>query len=240
VYWSPYQKLEVFSIGDNQYQIDVNNVGYMSIANATPDFVTRHPELAKQLESSSYDSPFRFAANTNRVLVIGAGAGNDAAVALRHGADYVDAIEIDPLIYSIGKRLHPEHPYDSPKVHVVINDARNFLRQDHEKYDMIVFGLLDSHTGFSGYSNVRVDNYVYTEESFRDARRLLKPDGILYLSWRVTDGADQRDPVGRLYTAFDGELVRQSLGGAALLLDDEPMSVSSGKKIHRMVARKVR
>ena len=70
--------------------------------------------------------------------------------------------------------------------------------------------------------------------------QVLKPDGILYLSWRVTDGADQRDPVGRLYTAFDGELVRQSLGGAALLLDDEPMSVSSGKKIHRMVARKVR
>ena len=66
----------------------------------------------------------------------------------------------------------------------------------------------------------------------------LKPNGILYLSWRVTDGADQRDPVGRLYTAFDGGLVRAALGGAVLLLDDEPVSLSSGKKIHRMVARK--
>ncbi|MEO8127803.1 MAG: hypothetical protein ABI822_11965, partial [Bryobacteraceae bacterium] len=109
------------------------------------------------------------------------------AAALRHGAEYVDAVEIDPMIYSIGKRLHPEHPYDSPKVHVVINDARNFLRQNHEKYDMIVFGLLDSHTGFSGYSNVRVDNYVYTEESLRDARRLLKPDGILALKFEVRE-----------------------------------------------------
>jgi SAM-dependent methyltransferase len=67
---------------------------------------------------------------------------------------------------------------------------------------------------------------------------VLKPNGILYLSWRVTDGADQRDPAGRLYTAFDGNLVREVLAGAVVLLDDEPLSVSSGKKIHRLVARK--
>jgi spermidine synthase len=187
VYWSPYQKLEVTDFGDSQYQIYVNNAGYMSIANGTPEFVARHPELGQQFENSSYDSPFHFAGSKNRVLVIGAGAGNDAAAALRQGAAYVDAVEIDPLIYSIGKRLHPEHPYDSPKVHVVINDARNFLRQNHEKYDVIVFGLLDSHTGFSGYSNVRVDNYVYTEESFRDARRLLTPEGILALKFEVRE-----------------------------------------------------
>jgi SAM-dependent methyltransferase len=70
--------------------------------------------------------------------------------------------------------------------------------------------------------------------------QVLKPDGILYLSWRVTEGADRRDPVGRLYTAFDGELVRKALGGAAVLLDDEPVSLSSAKTIHRIVARKDR
>jgi spermidine synthase len=187
VYWSPYQKLQVTDAGDSQYQIDVNNVGYMSIANVTAAFVARHPELAQQFEGSSYDSPFHFAGSKDLILVIGAGAGNDVAAALRHGASHVDAVEIDPLIYSIGKRLHPEHPYDSPKVHVVINDARNFLRQNHAKYDIIVFGLLDSHTGFSGYSNMRVDNYVYTEESFRDARRLLTPDGILVLKFEVRE-----------------------------------------------------
>jgi spermidine synthase len=185
VYWSPYQKLEVTTDAENQYQIDVNNVGYMAIANVSPGLLARYPEVARQYQSSSYDSPFHFAQSNKRVLIIGSGAGNDVAAALRHGAEHVDAVEIDPLIYSIGKRLHPEHPYDSPKVHVVINDARNFLRQNHEKYDFIVFGLLDSHTEFSGYSNVRVDNYVYTEESFRDARRLLNPEGILALKFEV-------------------------------------------------------
>lgn len=68
---------------------------------------------------------------------------------------------------------------------------------------------------------------------------LLRPNGILYLSWRVTDGADQRDAMGRLYTAFDGSVVREALADAVvLLLDDEPVSVSSGRKIHRVVARK--
>ncbi len=185
VYWSPYQKLEVSDVGENQYQIDVNNVGYMSIANVSAEFMGRHPELAEQVEASSYDSPFHFARSTDRVLIVGAGAGNDAAAALRHGAAHVDAVEIDPLIYSVGRHLHPERPYDSAKVHVIINDARNFLRQNHQPYDVIVFGLLDSHTGFSGYSNVRVDNYVYTEESFSDARRLLRPEGILALKFEV-------------------------------------------------------
>lgn len=69
---------------------------------------------------------------------------------------------------------------------------------------------------------------------------ILKPNGILYLSWRVTNGADQRDPHGRLYSAFESALIREGLeGAAALLLDDEPVSASSGKKIHRIVARKL-
>jgi spermidine synthase len=185
VYWSPYQKLSVTDVGNQQYDIDVNNEGYMSIANASPEFLAKNPQLASKIQDSSYDSPFHFAENANRVLVIGAGAGNDAAAALRHGASHVDAVEIDPLISTVGTRLHPEHPYSSPKVHLITNDARNYLRKCQDKYDVIIFGLLDSHTEFSGYSNMRVDNYVYTEESFSDARRLLNKDGILVLKFEV-------------------------------------------------------
>ena len=188
VYWSPYQKLSVEHYGnpaDRQYQIEVNNEGYMSIANVSPEFVAQHPQVASSIQDSSYDSPFRFTRGANNVLVVGAGAGNDVAAALRHGASRVDAVEIDPLILSLGERLHPEHPYTSPNVHLINNDARNFLRRCRNQYDVIIFGLLDSHTEFSGYSNMRVDNYVYTEESFRDARRLLAPDGILVLKFEV-------------------------------------------------------
>jgi hypothetical protein len=67
---------------------------------------------------------------------------------------------------------------------------------------------------------------------------VLRPGGVFYVSWRVTEGSDQRDSLGRLYSAFDAQLVRGALSGAERLLDDEPVSASSGKKIHRIVVRR--
>ncbi|MGA3370213.1 MAG: hypothetical protein ABSC48_00460 [Terracidiphilus sp.] len=233
VYWSPYQKLSVQDDGNRQYTINVNNEGYMTIANVSPASLASDPELAETYQDSSYDSPFQFAQSTNRVLIVGAGAGNDVAAALRHGASHVDAVEIDPLISTLGARLHPEAPYASPKVRLITNDARNFMRQCHDKYDVIIFGLLDSHTEFSGYSNMRVDNYVYTEESFRDARQLLNPDGILVLKFEV------RQPwtwIGqRFYAMLSHTFPRppltyyaeqiESLSGATVFIDSDSESL---------------
>ena len=73
--------------------------------------------------------------------------------------------------------------------------------------------------------------------SVRRMMAILKPGGILYVSWRVTEGIDVRDPWGRLYAAFDRSLVLTPLAGAAILVDDETVSASSGKQIHRVVAR---
>src|SRR4030081_276918 len=67
---------------------------------------------------------------------------------------------------------------------------------------------------------------------------ILRPGGVLYLSWRVTEGADQRDTHGRLYAAFDKRCVTRALAGATTLLDEQTVSASSGKTIHRIIARK--
>jgi SAM-dependent methyltransferase len=67
---------------------------------------------------------------------------------------------------------------------------------------------------------------------------IVRPNGVLYLSWRVTKDADQRDKGGRLYAAFDRSLVRNALAGCAILYDKEIVSVSSGKVIHVIIARK--
>jgi spermidine synthase len=185
-YWSPYQKLDLFSRGEGRYMIYVNSTGYMSIANLTASYLARHPDIAQTYRAeSSYDAPYRFAEGVDHVLIVGAGAGNDAAAALRNGAAQVDAVEIDPVIYYLGEQFHPERPYQSAQVHMILNDARAYLRETPEKYDVIVFGLLDSHTQFSDYSNMRIDNYVYTEEAFREARRLLKPHGVLVVKFEV-------------------------------------------------------
>ncbi len=67
---------------------------------------------------------------------------------------------------------------------------------------------------------------------------ILRPGGTLYMSWRVIGAADQRDNQGRLYSAFDKALVAAALAGATILLDEETVSASSGKAIHRIIARK--
>ena len=65
---------------------------------------------------------------------------------------------------------------------------------------------------------------------------LLKPGGVLYLSWRVTDGDSARDSAGRLYSAFNPALVTGALEGKTIALDEEAVNRSSGKRVQRIVA----
>ena len=74
--------------------------------------------------------------------------------------------------------------------------------------------------------------------SVRRLVALLEEDGILHLSWRVTEGSSRRDDQGRLYTAFDRSLVDAALTNARIELDERVVSTSSGKTVHRIVARK--
>ena len=67
---------------------------------------------------------------------------------------------------------------------------------------------------------------------------ILVPGGVLYLSWRVTEGADRRDEHGRLYAAFDPQQVMGALKSTEILHDEQVGSLSSGKLIRRVVARK--
>ncbi|HUO25499.1 MAG TPA: hypothetical protein VMU61_07515 [Candidatus Aquilonibacter sp.] len=189
--WTPYQQIEFTRIRDSSGEmikglVQVNHVGYQLIVNLTSDFLSRHPRLMQEpIDENPYNLPFRFAAPAPSVLVIGSGTGNDVAAALRNGSASVDAVEIDPAILEIGRKEHPEHPYDSPRVSVYLTDARAFLKRSPRKYDLILFGLLDSHTQLSDYANMRIDNFVYTEESFQEAKAHLKPDGIIFLKFEV-------------------------------------------------------
>ena len=116
-----------------------------------------------------------------RVLIIGAGNGNDVARALLWAAPdaQIDAVEIDPVIQQLGAQYHPDQPFQDPRVKVYINDGRNFLRDAKpETYDLVVFALIDSLVLQSGYSNLRLESYLFTLESFQDVRRVLKPTGV--------------------------------------------------------------
>jgi SAM-dependent methyltransferase len=191
IFWTPYQQIDIqrMQFPDGEFRsalISVNHTGYQWMVNLSPAFLARHPGLLTQPpQNHPYNLPYRFARPAPEVLILGAGNGNDASAALRNGSPHVDAVEIDPAIRALGLREHPEHPYASPRVSLHLTDARAFLKRTQRQYDLIIYGFLDSHTQFSDYSNMRIDNFVYTEESFREARRHLRPDGVIFVQFEV-------------------------------------------------------
>ncbi|KWF01487.1 class I SAM-dependent methyltransferase [Burkholderia pseudomultivorans] len=68
---------------------------------------------------------------------------------------------------------------------------------------------------------------------------LLMPGGTLYLSWRVAGSGALRDERGRLYTPLDAARMRAALGAGVRVIDEhEVVSASSGKRVHRLIARR--
>ncbi|MBX3193092.1 MAG: methyltransferase domain-containing protein [Labilithrix sp.] len=114
----------------------------------------------------------------DQVLIVGCGAGNDVNVALAHGAEHVDGVDINPMGIEMGQRLHPDKPYASPKVSLYVDDGRAFLRQNDKKYDLIAYALPDSTGVVSSHANMRMESYLFTVEAFRAVKTHLAVDGI--------------------------------------------------------------
>ena len=175
--WSSYQKLVGHDTGDGYY-LQISDVFFQRARDLRPE---ANAERGFN-PAPRYDAIYELLDQKDSVLVVGAGMGNDVAAALRNGARRVDAVEIDSAIVNLGRSDHPEDPYADQRVRVIVDDARSaFGKLPPESYDVVVFGALDSHTQL-GISSVRLDNYVFTLESFAAARRLLKPGGSIVIS----------------------------------------------------------
>lgn len=195
--WSPYYKIDVGplqTVADPEtgqvlhfnrvvgYTLEVNNDYHQMMLDLSP----RQDEPAFLASwRTLYEVPYRNDARLPEgpVLVVGAGTGNDVAAALRKTRRRIDAVDIDPSILELGLRYHFEQPYQNPRVRRVVDDARSFFQESRDRYALIVFGFLDSHTLLSSFSSLRLDNFVYTEESMRAVRERLLPGGEVYLTF---------------------------------------------------------
>ena len=209
--WSPYNRLDLAQIfiEDDEgalievgVDLTVQHAWYQSAIDLSTEFLSilreRAPEEGEALAeiAESYNLPYWLAPAGSQVVVVGSGMGNNVAAALRNGMGSVVAVEIDPAIVELGIQYHPEHPYSDQLVQVIVDDARSFFNKTSSRYDLVVFGLLDSHTLLSGFSSVRLDSYVYTLESFQQARGILKEDGYLVITFAANDWIRER--LGRM------------------------------------------
>lgn len=185
--YSPYYRLQYETLEkENQTRVLTNG----SLHQIMLPLHTPQEEMSEYTVavSKGFHQPFQyFDTPPKDVLILGAGTGNDIAICLLEGAESIDAVEIDPQIQKLGKAMHPSQPYQSDKVTAHITDARTYLSNCQKKYDLILFGTLDSMTKTSAMSGVRLDNFVYTQECFETASKLLKPDGGIICHFRVTE-----------------------------------------------------
>lgn len=194
VIWSPYYRIDLKPLSLHGrdgiahplgFNVEVNHDAILGAYNFSSAYLQTLPSDVRSQLLDYYNVSYRiFGPRFRHIAVLGAGAGNDVAAALRNGVERVNAVEIDPGIIDVGRRFHPESPYSSSKVNIINGDARTFLREKgNNGYDMIVFGALDSHAVFSSMSSVRIDNYVYTVESFSEALSHLDRNGILAVTF---------------------------------------------------------
>jgi len=220
--YSPYQLLERGLDERGLTMIRAAGHYYQRVHDLSTNVVAAFPD--RQPVRDYYELPYRIHPNARNVAVVGAGTGNDVAAALRSGVAHVDAIEIDPAIMSIGAVYHPEQPYFNERVNPVVNDARTYLRGTTNRYDMIVYGMLDSHTLLSHASSVRLDSFVYTLEGIRDAKNRLVDDGIVSLSFCVVAPEIGRKIYLMMQQAFDGRppvCIRATYDGSVIFLQSK-------------------
>lgn len=186
--FSPYNRIVVYGDPTTTLELQVNRDFHQYMMNLTEAHLTS-PTLNEEQRTALkdvrglYDLPFSLNANRRTALVVGAGTGNDVQAALRNGYAQVTSVDIDGRIIALGRSHHPERPYANPAVRPVVDDARAFFeRHRDERFDVVCFGLLDSHAMSSAMSTLRLDNYVYTEEGIRAAWARVGPEGHLSLA----------------------------------------------------------
>ncbi len=169
--WSPYNKLSVAARGGHApaLYVSANNIPYQA---------ARSLALLRQ-QKPFYWYPYRHVtkASLGNVLIIGAGTGNDTAVALASGARHIDSVEIDPQLLHIGRQSAPSHPYGSPLVTTHVADGREYLQDTNKKYNLILFALPDSLAAVSGQSAVRLESFLLTSQSVSAVKSHLAPGG---------------------------------------------------------------
>ncbi|HWL91063.1 MAG TPA: spermidine synthase, partial [Actinomycetota bacterium] len=170
--WSPYYRVTTRAVEeDGSVAINVNGRPHQRIM----------PLAFMEATQTFRFEPYRHAPDNplTDVLIIGAGSGNDVAIALSRGAGHIDAVEIDPLLYRLGRDSHPDRPYQDTRVSAHVEDGRSYLHDSEQRYDLVLYAIPDSLTVLAGQSSLRLESYLLTREAMQEVREHLKPNGVV-------------------------------------------------------------
>jgi len=125
-----------------------------------------------------------------KVLLIGGGVGGPLKEILKHPVKKVDYVELDPLIIELSEKHLPL--IEDKRVNVAHVDGRLFVKSAaSENYDVIILNIPDPYNAML--------NRFYSMEFFREAKKILTPDGIF--SFSLTSSENYLNPEQAYYFA---------------------------------------
>lgn len=158
--------------------------------------------------------------NRPHVLILGAGGGSDVLQGLYHQAGSIDAVELNPRVVDLLRDEFADfagHPYDRTDVQVHIQEARGFIVQSRDRYDLIQVALLDAFGAASAGLYALSESYLYTVEAFQAYLRHLNPGGMLTVTrWLRLPPRDSLRLLATAVSAMEGMGIPEP--GARLLL----------------------
>ena len=149
------------------------------------DYEAVQPMLGDPLLAS-----FRLKENAE-VLIVGVGGGRDVLAALASNQKRITAVEINPIMGDLVTRHFADYIgriFEDPRVTLHIQEGRNFVAGSDDRYDIILFSMIDSWSSAAAAgAYVFNENSLYTIEAIHDFMTHLEPDGILsmtrYFAW---------------------------------------------------------
>jgi spermidine synthase len=152
----------------------------------------------------------------------------------------VDAVDIDPELFEIGRRYFDLRP--RPQLREIAADARPFLRSTNERYDSI---FVDA------YRQPYIPFYLTTREFFEIARERLRPGGSVIINIGHPRDSQElekalsatlgevfahvaRDPIqslNSLVIASDSPLTADALRAATLPDELRPLAQASARRL---------
>ena len=119
------------------------------------------------------------------VCIVGPGGGRDILTALKAGASWIDAVELNPAVAAALRgpfRDYSGDVYGRAGVHAVVGEGRSFLTRVNRRYDLIQISLIDSWAATAAGAFSLSENYLYTQEAVELYLSRLQPSGVLSIS----------------------------------------------------------
>ncbi|MDZ7291185.1 MAG: fused MFS/spermidine synthase [candidate division KSB1 bacterium] len=107
-----------------------------------------------------------------KVLLISGGISGTTQEILKYNIRGVDYVEINPWLIGIGQKY--TSALTDPRIRVITQDARRYVRNTSEQYDVVLINLPDP-------STAQINRY-YTVEFLKELKRKLKNGAIVSLS----------------------------------------------------------